>query len=75
LLSPESLEHRGLIDPGYVGRLIAENDSGRADNGFRLYALLSLELWCRTFLDRTWDFDSLVDRSGSTAAASRAASV
>lgn len=67
LLSHESLERRGLVDPGYVGRLIAENDSGRADNGFRLYALLSLELWCRTFLDRTWDFDSLVERSESTA--------
>jgi asparagine synthase (glutamine-hydrolysing) len=76
LLSHESLERRGLVDPGYVSRLISENDSGRADNGFRLYALLSLELWCRTFLDRTWDFDSLVERSGSAAAtASRAASV
>jgi asparagine synthase (glutamine-hydrolysing) len=57
LLSEGNLERRGLIDPGFVARLRAENDAGLADNSFRLYALLSLELWCETFLDRSWSFE------------------
>jgi asparagine synthase (glutamine-hydrolysing) len=59
LLSERTLRTRGLIDPRAVAKLRGENDSGRADNSLRLYALLSLELWCRTFLDRTWTFDAL----------------
>jgi asparagine synthase (glutamine-hydrolysing) len=58
LLSEETLGRRGLVDSGAVARLRAENASGAADNSLRLYALLSLELWCRTFLDRSWSFDA-----------------
>ena len=57
LLSESTLRARGLVDPDAVARLRADNDAGRADNSLRLYALLSLELWCRTFADRTWSFD------------------
>jgi hypothetical protein len=34
-----------------------DNVAGRADNSLRLYALLTLELWCRTFVDRSWSFE------------------
>jgi asparagine synthase (glutamine-hydrolysing) len=57
LLSEQTLRSRGFVDPAVVARLRAENASGAADNSLRLYALLSLELWCRTFLDRSWSFD------------------
>jgi asparagine synthase (glutamine-hydrolysing) len=57
LLSEETLRSRGFVDPGAVARLRADNAAGQADYSLRLYALLTLELWCRTFIDRTWSFD------------------
>ena len=57
LLSEETVRRRGLVRPEAVARLRREHDLGLADNALRLYALLSLELWCRTFTDRTWQFD------------------
>ena len=35
----------------------AENAAGRADYTLQIYALLSLELWSRAFVDRVWYFD------------------
>jgi asparagine synthase (glutamine-hydrolysing) len=52
LLSPESLRRRGLLDERAVWRLIEDQWSGREDNALRIWALLCLELWCQTFLDR-----------------------
>jgi asparagine synthase (glutamine-hydrolysing) len=59
LLSESTLRRRGLINPRSVARLRADNAAGRADNSLQLYALLSLELWFQTFLDRTWRFENL----------------
>jgi asparagine synthase (glutamine-hydrolysing) len=59
LLAPRTLLDRGFVDPAVVARLRAENSAGIADNSLRLYALLSLELWCQTFLDKTWSFDDV----------------
>jgi hypothetical protein len=39
-----------------------ENARGEADYSLRLYAILGLELWCRTFLDREWTFDEPAHR-------------
>jgi asparagine synthase (glutamine-hydrolysing) len=60
LLSDETLRRRGLVDPAYVTRMRNENAAGRGDYTLQLYALLSLELWSRTFLDRAWHFDESV---------------
>jgi len=57
LLSPATIRRRGLVDPATVAQLRAENAAGRADYSLQIYALLSLELWSRTFLDRQWHFD------------------
>jgi asparagine synthase (glutamine-hydrolysing) len=43
---------RGLIDPAAVERLIDAHVAGRADGGDALWALLNLELWYRTYIDR-----------------------
>jgi asparagine synthase (glutamine-hydrolysing) len=51
LLDPRALE-RGWVEPGEVRRLIAEQVSGRAAHGRRLYQLLVLELWAQALLDR-----------------------
>ena len=49
LLSPDSLG-RGCFRPDAVRRLVAEHLDGTADHASRLWALLNLELWHRTFL-------------------------
>ncbi len=50
-LSVESLKQRGLFEPEVVQRLIAANDSGRVDAAYTMLSLLSIEIWCRTYLD------------------------
>ena len=51
LLSPETIRERGLFEPSAVERLIRDNDAGTADNALRIWTLLVLELWQRSFLD------------------------
>jgi asparagine synthase (glutamine-hydrolysing) len=52
VLSVNSLERRGYFDSLAVRRLIADDREGRADNTYRIWALVTLELWHRTFIDR-----------------------
>ncbi len=51
LLSVDSLKRRGLFEPAAVQQLIARNDSGKADAAYTLLSLLSIEIWCRAYLD------------------------
>jgi asparagine synthase (glutamine-hydrolysing) len=51
LLSVDSVRRRGLFQPAAVQQLIADNDSGRADGAYTLLSLLSIEIWCRSYLD------------------------
>jgi asparagine synthase (glutamine-hydrolysing) len=51
LLSPEALA-RGYFHGSAVRRLIGEHESGKRDHGHRLWALLSLEVWHRVFIDQ-----------------------
>ena len=50
LLGPRALT-RGLFDPSFVQRLVAEHHAGAADHGDRLWLLLNLEIWQRIFVD------------------------
>jgi len=50
LLDPATVE-RGILDPAGVRRLIDEHRAGRPREQ-RLWALISLELWFRTCVDR-----------------------
>jgi asparagine synthase (glutamine-hydrolysing) len=52
LLSTESVTARGLFEPREVQRLISAAEAGTEDNALRLWALLTLELWQRTFVDQ-----------------------
>jgi len=51
LLSVDSLKRRGLFEPAAVQRLIAQNDSGQVDAAYTLLSLLSIEMWCRAYVD------------------------
>src|SRR3989449_10967682 len=42
---------RGIIDPMAVDRLLRDHAEGRTDGGDRIWSLLNLELWHRTFID------------------------
>jgi asparagine synthase (glutamine-hydrolysing) len=50
LLSQRARE-RGLFKPGEVERLISDHASGREIHGYRLWALLCLELWFREVVE------------------------
>jgi asparagine synthase (glutamine-hydrolysing) len=52
-LSPAAVRERGLFDPAAVGKLVRDNEAGTSDNALRIWALLVLELWQRTFVDQT----------------------
>jgi asparagine synthase (glutamine-hydrolysing) len=52
LIGPESIAARGLLEPAFVQRIIDENAAGRADHGYLIYALLTLEVWMRSFVDQ-----------------------
>jgi asparagine synthase (glutamine-hydrolysing) len=43
--------HRGQIRPAAVKRLLDEHVSGRVDHGHRLWCLVMLELWQRTWVE------------------------
>ncbi len=51
-LSPATIRDRGLFDPDAVRGLVRDNEAGTADNALRIWALVVLELWQRTFVDR-----------------------
>jgi asparagine synthase (glutamine-hydrolysing) len=51
LLARRSRE-RGIIEPRAVERLVVDHAAGRCDAGDRIWSLLNLELWYRTFIDR-----------------------
>jgi len=50
-LSPAAVRERGLFEPAAVQQLVRDNEAGTADNALRIWALLVLELWQRTFVD------------------------
>jgi asparagine synthase (glutamine-hydrolysing) len=42
---------RGIVNPVAVEQLLADHAAGRTQGGDRLWSLLNLELWFRTFID------------------------
>jgi asparagine synthase (glutamine-hydrolysing) len=50
LLDRRSRE-RGLIDPAAVESLVRDHAAGRTEGGDRIWSLMNLELWHRTFID------------------------
>ena len=51
VLSPESIEARGLFQSSEVAALIAAHAANRLDGTDRLLTLLNLEIWARMYLD------------------------
>jgi asparagine synthase (glutamine-hydrolysing) len=51
VLGSQACRNRGLFDQGFVTGLLAHHEAGRADNSFRIWALLCFELWAQQYLD------------------------
>jgi asparagine synthase (glutamine-hydrolysing) len=51
LLFDRRTRERGLLDQAAVAALLDEHAAGRRDHGQRIWALLTLELWYRLFID------------------------
>jgi asparagine synthase (glutamine-hydrolysing) len=70
MLEPGAVRNRGVLDANEVTRLIRANEAGHEDNALRIWALLTLELWFRAFIDTTSDAWTRPDdvRSGAVAA-------
>jgi asparagine synthase (glutamine-hydrolysing) len=52
LLLDRTARARGFLNTEGVAEVMAEHQRGRRDHSQRLWALLSLEVWFRTFIDR-----------------------
>ena len=53
ILSPETIRRRGLFSPNCVDKLLKEHETGFANHGPLLWALLSVELWHRLYIDQS----------------------
>jgi asparagine synthase (glutamine-hydrolysing) len=51
LLSKESVEKRGFFNYDIVKKMIDADRSGQEDYAYQIYQLLTLEIWCREYLD------------------------
>jgi len=52
VLSPSQVKARGLFEPAAVHRVLQDNAAGTRDHAYLIYALLTMEVWMQTFLDR-----------------------
>ena len=71
LLTDGRLKARGLFDPREVSRMWTEHLKRRSDHRHRLWQLVMLELWFRTFIDRQPGRDR-ANAAGATEAATTA---
>jgi len=52
LLGRKRVEERGLFDADVVERVLRENERNEADHAYLIYALLNIEIWLQTYVDR-----------------------
>jgi asparagine synthase (glutamine-hydrolysing) len=53
LLSKENIEKRGFFNFEFVKKIIDNDRNAVEDNAYQIYQLLTLELWCREYLDKS----------------------
>jgi asparagine synthase (glutamine-hydrolysing) len=52
LLSEENISKRGFLNFDFVKKIIDNDRKGIEDNAYQIYQLLTLELWCREYVDK-----------------------
>ena len=58
-LSHKSLSKRGIFDPDAVRSFIEANQSGRLDGAYTILSMLCIEIWCRNFLDNSFEHNEV----------------
>lgn len=53
MLSPPSINKRGIFDSRAVQKLIADDRAGRIDAAYTIFSLICIEIWARQFIDPT----------------------
>jgi asparagine synthase (glutamine-hydrolysing) len=66
LLSEKSIRERGMLNYPFVKNLIEKDRNGEADNAYQIYQLLTLELWCREYVDTKLEIKNKVILSETT---------
>ena len=56
LLSKSIIESRGFFSYDRISKLIKDNNLNKIDASYLLLSIISIELWCRKFLDEKLDF-------------------
>jgi asparagine synthase (glutamine-hydrolysing) len=51
LLAADVVTRRGIFNYDYIKKLVDEDRRGDEDHAYRIYQLLTVELWCRRYLD------------------------
>ena len=51
LLSEQQVKKRGIFNYSFIQHLIDEDRKGIADHAYRIYQLITLELWMRAYVD------------------------
>jgi asparagine synthase (glutamine-hydrolysing) len=52
LLSEANIIKRGFLNYSFVKKIIEDDRKGIQDNAYQIYQLLTLELWCKEYLDK-----------------------
>ncbi len=52
VLSEKSINKRGIFSYERVQKLIEDNDKNRCDGSYAILSLISIEIWCRRFIDQ-----------------------
>ena len=50
-LSDERIRRRNIFDPAQIKKLISMDKNGTIDAAYVIFTLVSIEMWCETFLD------------------------
>lgn len=58
LLSQATIEKRGIFNHKFVKELIDQDRSGISDNAYRIYQLITVELWFREFIDKKIEYET-----------------
>lgn len=59
LLSPQTVESRGIFRPQTITTLLNDHFEQRRDNALKIWGLLMLELWFRMYIDRSYQVEGL----------------
>ena len=51
-LSEENINKRGVFNYSYIKKIIDDDRKGIVDNAYRIYQLLTIELWFQEFIDK-----------------------